>query len=151
MLWRQGKAAFCAGKGESECQFLRQGTAAKLIEDYNRLLLNGYVFQQDSAPAHFSHLAQEWIGQHCPEFIKKDEWLQNSLDLNPLNHQWVNASEAQGIHAQVDNKAELKTVLEAIWKDLLQDISTKLCWRCGRGYRRAFVQKVATLSTFSNR
>ena len=36
-----------------------------------------------------SSLAQDWLEQHCPDFIKKDEWPPNSLELNSLDfHVW---------------------------------------------------------------
>ena len=84
---------------------------------------NVYVFQQDGAPAHFSQLAQEWIGQHCPNFIKKDEWPPNSPDFNPLNyHVWGAMLEKYKAYMpKPTNKAELKTMLEAIWDELPQD------------------------------
>ena len=62
----------------AECKFYVKDLLPKLIENCDALLPNGYVFQQDSAPVHFSRLAQEQIGQHCPNFIKKDEWPPNS-------------------------------------------------------------------------
>ena len=36
------------------------------------------------APAHTAAMTQEWIDQHCPDMIKKDEWPPKSPDLNPL-------------------------------------------------------------------
>ena len=35
----------------------------KDIDNCDSFLPNGYIFQQDSAPAHFSWLSQEWISQ----------------------------------------------------------------------------------------
>ena len=60
----------------------------------------------------------------CPEFIKKDEWPPNSPDLNPLNyHVWGTMLEKYKAYTpKPTNKAELKTVLEAIWEDLPQDV-----------------------------
>ena len=120
----KGRQHFVPEKVKVNANFYIKDLLPKLIEDCNRLLLNGYVFQQDGAPAHFSHLAQEWIGQHCPEFIKKDEWPQNSLDLNPLDHHiWGAMLEKYKAYTpKSTNKAELKTVLEAIWEDLPQDV-----------------------------
>jgi len=94
----------------------------KLIEDCENLLPNNFVFQQDGAPVHSSRLAQEWIEQHSPEFVKKDEWPPNSPDLNPLDyHVWGAMLEQYKVFTpKPTNKAELKTVLEAIWEDLPQ-------------------------------
>ena len=42
------------------------GLAAVLGDDF--------TFQQDGAPAHGAKTTQEWLGQHCPNFIGKDCW-----------------------------------------------------------------------------
>ena len=88
----------------------------KLIENCDSLLSNGYIFQQDGAPAHFSHLAQEWIGQHNPDIIKKDEWSPNSPHLNLLDyHVWgAMLDKYKKYTPKPTNKAKLKTVLQAI-------------------------------------
>ena len=61
-------------------------------------------------------------GTICPGFVKKDEWPPNSPDLNPLDyHVWGAMLERYKVFTpKPTNKAELKTVLEAIWKDLPQ-------------------------------
>ncbi|HEY5234813.1 MAG TPA: hypothetical protein VIJ14_01440 [Rhabdochlamydiaceae bacterium] len=95
----------------------------KLTEDCESLLQSNFIFQQDGAPAHSSCLAQEWIEQHSPEFLKKDEWSPSSPDLNPLDYhvrgamlEWYKV-----FTPKPTNKAQLKTVLEAIWEDLPQE------------------------------
>ena len=61
----------------------------KLIENCNNLVPNDFIFQQDGVPAHTSRLAQDWLEQHSPDFIMKDEWPPKSPDLNPLDfHVW---------------------------------------------------------------
>lgn len=94
----------------------------KLFEDCQRLLPNGFIFQQDGAPAHASRQAQEWIQQRNPEFIKKDEWPPNSPDLNPLDyHVWGAMLEKYQKHTpKPRNSAELKDVLQSIWDSLPQ-------------------------------
>ena len=95
----------------------------KLIEDCESLLPNNFTFQQDGAPAHSSRLAQEWIDQHSPEFVKKDEWPPNSPDLNPLDYHVRGAmlERYKVFTPKPTNKAELMTALEAIWEDLPQE------------------------------
>ena len=96
----------------------------KLIEDCESLLPNNFIFQQYGAPAHSSRLAKEWIDQHIPEFVKKDEWSPNQPDLTPLEyHVW----DALLVRYKVftpkpTNKAELMAVLETtILEDLPQE------------------------------
>src|ERR1051325_6217277 len=78
----------------------------KIIEDCESLLPNNFIFQQDGAPAHSSRLAQEWIGQRSPEFVKKDEWPPNSPDLNPIDYQvWGAMLDAlQSVHSKANHK-----------------------------------------------
>jgi hypothetical protein len=61
------------------------------------------------------------IEQHSPDFLKKCEWPPNSPDLNPLDyHVW--GAMIEKYHAfmpKSNNQAESKTVLQAIWDDLI--------------------------------
>ena len=58
-------------------------------QDCRYVLLSGFIFLQDGAPAHTAKLAQDWNATNCSEFITKDEWPPNSPDLNPLDyHVW---------------------------------------------------------------
>jgi len=96
----------------------------KLIEACESLLPNNFIFQQYGAPAHLSRLAQEWIDQHIPEFVKKDEWSPNPPDVTPLEyHVWgAVLARYKVCTPKPTNKAELMTVLEtSIWEDLPQE------------------------------
>ena len=70
-----------------------------------------------------AQFSQEWIEQRSLEFVKKDEWPSNSPDLNPLDyHVWGAMLERYKVFTpKTTNKAELKTVLEAIWEGLPQE------------------------------
>ena len=43
-----------------------------LVDDCTRLLLSGYIFQQDGAPTHTARATQNWRQTNCPDFIAKD-------------------------------------------------------------------------------
>ena len=58
----------------------------RLIEEYRSLLSSGFIFQQNSAPAHTAKLSQDWITTNYSEFIGKDEWPPNSPDVSPLDY-----------------------------------------------------------------
>src|SRR6201995_1056258 len=88
--------------GSKECLYFLPEQAQINADDYTDILLPngskttmmlcllGVILQQDSAPAHTSRLVRDWLGQHRPDFIKKDEGPPNSPDhLNKLNfHVW---------------------------------------------------------------
>jgi len=57
-----------------------------LIKDCTHLLSDNFIFQQDSAPAHTTALAHDWIKKKCPGFIGKNEWQPNSPDLSLLDY-----------------------------------------------------------------
>ena len=42
-------------------------------QDCRYVLLSGFIFLQDGAPAHTAKLAQDCIATNCSEFIGKDE------------------------------------------------------------------------------
>ncbi|XP_076226776.1 uncharacterized protein LOC143174895 [Nomia melanderi] len=45
-----------------------------------------YLFQQDGALAHTSHLVKNWLSDNVDMFWSKDFWPPNSPDLNPLDY-----------------------------------------------------------------
>ena len=42
-----------------------------------------WIFEQDCASAHTSHLAQEWLKERLPRFIPKNDQPPNSPDMSP--------------------------------------------------------------------
>jgi len=44
----------------------------KLVEDSHALLGNNFVIQQDGASAHGAMRTQEWLAEHCQDFVDKD-------------------------------------------------------------------------------
>ena len=95
---------FVSEKVEVNADFYLNDLLPKLIEDCESLLSNNFAFQQDGAPTHSS---QEWIEQHSPEFIKKDEWPPNSPDRNPLDyHVWgaILLERSQSVHSKKANQ-----------------------------------------------
>jgi inhibitor of nuclear factor kappa-B kinase subunit alpha len=119
----KGSLHFVDDKAKINADYYTKTLLPKLIEDCNNLMPTDFIFQQDGAPAHTSHLAQDWLGQHTPDFIKKDDWPPNSPDLNPLDyHVWGAMLEQYQAHTpKPKNKAELKTVIQAIWDDFPQE------------------------------
>jgi hypothetical protein len=94
----------------------------KLIEDSATLMPDGFIFQQDGAPAHTARITQDWLHTNCADFIAKNEWPPNSPDLNPLDyHIWGAMLEAyQKLDQKPSTSEELRTTLQKIWDDLPQ-------------------------------
>ena len=65
-------------------------------------------------------VAQECLGEHCPDFIDKNSWPPNSPDLNPLDyHVWGAMLEKfSELKPKPQNVAELKKALLTISDDL---------------------------------
>ena len=64
-----------------------------------------YVFQQDGAPAHTSHVAQNWLNENAHMFWLKDFWPPNSPDLNPMDYYVWRALERMTNRKPHDNVA----------------------------------------------
>jgi len=99
----------------------------ELVQDCRSVLPSGFIFQQDSAPAHTAKLAQDWIATNCSDFIGKDEWPPNSPDFNSLYyHVWGAILERyKSFQPKPENIDELKKVLQLIWDQLPQDSINK--------------------------
>jgi len=81
----KGRLHFIPEKAKVNAKLYVDTSLSKLVADCKTLLPSGFIFQQDGAPAHTAHVAQDWCATNCTGFISKNEWLPNSLDLNPLD------------------------------------------------------------------
>jgi len=72
-----------------------------------------YIFQQDGAPAHTSHLVQNWLSDNIDMFWSKDFWPPNSPDLNPLDYYVWGVVERDSNKARHPNVASLQAAIEA--------------------------------------
>lgn len=118
----KGRLHFIDEKAKVNAALYVNSLLPKLIQDCNQLLPNGFVFQQDGAPAHSARLTQQFLEQNVTEFIAKDQWPPNSPDLNPLDyHVWgTMLDKYQQLVPKPKNTAELRAVLQSIWNDLPQ-------------------------------
>jgi hypothetical protein len=116
----KGRLHFVAENAKINSNYYTTQLLPLLVEDCRSLMGEEFLFQQDGAPAHTSHQSQQWLKDHCPEFISKDEWPPNSPDLNPLDfHVWGNMLQLYEKHTpRPKNVTELKAVLEGIWDNL---------------------------------
>ncbi len=88
----------------------------------NRYGAEGWVFTQDRAPSHTSHLMQNFLCQHNPSFLLKEFWPPPSPDINPLDFCLWSVLEERGCKISHRNLDELKSALEAAWDELPQEV-----------------------------
>jgi len=72
-------------------------------------------------------VAQEWLGEHCPDVIDKNSWPPNNPDFNPLDYRVWGAmlEKFNELKPKPQNVAELKTALLTICDDLLNETVRK--------------------------
>ena len=91
------KVDFCEQDVKTSSKVYIQMLKDVIVEPFNDTLFCGkhWIFQQDSAPAHKSKLAQNWLWENVLEFIAHMYWPSNSLDLSLLDYQpWMELEEA---------------------------------------------------------
>ena len=75
----------------------------------------GYVFQQDSAPAHAAKKTQEWCRQNMHLTWTKEFWPPNSPDLNPLDYfVWGEVERVSNKNAHHSREALKRTIQETM-------------------------------------
>ena len=87
----------------------------------------GYVFQQDSAPAHASKKTQEWLRMNVAGFWDKSLWPSNSPDLNPLDYSVWSVVETNSCKTPHPNVDSLKTSVAKAWRALKPGYLIKTC------------------------
>jgi transposase len=88
-----------------------------------------YIFQQDGAPAHTSHLIQNWLSDNVDMFWSKDFWPPNSPDLNPLDYYVWSVVERQTNKSRHPNVASLRAAIEAAFAAMDRDHLKTACSR----------------------
>jgi len=68
-----GKLCFVDEKARVNADCYVNNVTPKLAEDATVLMPDGFIFQQDGAPAHTAHATQDWLRASCNDFIAKDE------------------------------------------------------------------------------
>jgi len=84
-----------------------------IVKPLNITLFNGqeWVFQQDSAPAHETKTAQEWLERNVPAFISTKDWPLGSPDLNPLDYKLWAVLEDMACRKRHNNLESLRRYL----------------------------------------
>jgi len=77
-----------------------------------------FIFQQDGTPAHTASSSQA----NCPDFVKKDEWPPNSLNINSTDYYlWGAMLEAYHELRPKPKTAKLRKEPRVFWGNLPQE------------------------------
>ena len=88
-----------------------------------------YIFQQDGAPAHTSHLVQNWLSDNVDAFWSKEFWPPNSPDLNSLDYYFWGVVEWQTNKSRHPNVASLQASITPAFANLDKQQYKKACSR----------------------
>jgi len=87
-----------------------------------------FVFQQDSAPAHWARENVRFLEQSTPAFIPPDLWPPISTDINPVDCKIWGDIQQQVHQSQLHSTDELKKRLLDVRHDVMDQIERR--WRC---------------------
>jgi hypothetical protein len=102
-------------KGENVTKDVYLKILQTVVKSWIDIVASGrpYVFQQDGAPAHTSHLVQNWLCDNMSMFWSKEFWPPNNPDLNPLDYFVWSVIERHSNKTRHPNVASLKAAIEA--------------------------------------
>jgi transposase len=79
-----------------------------------------WTYLQDGDPKHRAAETQQWLTDHVPEFINKDQWPPRSPDLNPIENAWAMVA-ARVQQSEPHNTDSLKRCIRAAWQSVMTD------------------------------
>jgi inhibitor of nuclear factor kappa-B kinase subunit alpha len=95
--------------------------AQGLLPDIRQLSgVDGYVFQQDGAPAHRSRHTVAYLKANVPEFIEPENWPPNSPDLNPVDYSIWGCLQQLVYREPIRDVDHLKRVIILRWAEISQ-------------------------------
>lgn len=97
--------------------------AQGLLPDIRQLSgVDGYVFQQDGAPAHRSRHTVAYLKANVPEFIEPENWPPNSPDLNPVDYSIWGCLQQLVYREPIRDVDHLKRVIIRCWAEINQEL-----------------------------
>lgn len=113
----KSKLVIC-DRSVNSVEYLRLIKESKMLEDLNPVYGEGnFIFMQDGAPAHKSHLTTLFLKKRC-SFIKC--WPPNSPDMNPIEHLWGAIKRILKKERNLDKNGFIQKVQE-IWNNFSQE------------------------------
>ncbi|CAK9807113.1 Transposable element Tcb1 transposase [Anthophora quadrimaculata] len=118
-------------KGERITKEVYLEVLKRVIKPWMETTASGrpYLFQQDGAPAHTSHLVQNWLSDNVDMFWSKDFWPPNSPDLNPLDYYVWGVIERQTNKCRHPNVNSLRAAIESEFATIKHDQLKSACSR----------------------
>ncbi|XP_011707025.1 PREDICTED: uncharacterized protein LOC105462195 [Wasmannia auropunctata] len=118
-------------KGENVTKEVYLRVLTNVVKPWIETVSSGkpYVFQQNGAPAHTSHLVQNWLSDNVEMFWSKEFWPPNSPDLNPLDFYVWDVVERVTNKSRHPNVASLRAAIETAFTDMDRDILKRACAR----------------------
>uniref|UniRef100_A0A914CGB4 Transposase n=1 Tax=Acrobeloides nanus TaxID=290746 RepID=A0A914CGB4_9BILA len=100
--------------------YYREQILSDVVEPWAQRHFAGrdWIFQQDSAPAHKAIETQNWIRDHFPDFISKEEWPANSPDLNPIDFSIRGILKAKACATSHKSLESLKAAILKAWNEI---------------------------------
>ena len=106
--------------------FNRKKEIASVLERKLLPNMSNAIFQQDGAPAHTSHMSQNWLQHNVDSFWDKGVWPGNSPDLSPIENLWALVKEnIKDIEPATNEKTLIKNVKDA-WSHISPNILESL-------------------------
>ena len=95
--------------------------ARGLLRDIRQLSgVDGYIFQQDGAPAHRSRHTVAYLNANVPELIEPENWPPNSPDLNPVDYSIWGCLQQLVYREPIRDVEHLKEVILCCWAEITQ-------------------------------
>lgn len=118
-------------KGENVIKEVYLHVLINVVKPWMETVSSGkpYVFQQDGAPAHTSHLVQNWLSDNVDMLWAKEFWPPNSPDLNLLDFYVWSVVERVINKSRHPNLASLRAAIEAAFADMDRDSLKRACER----------------------
>ena len=85
-----------------------------------------WCLQQDSAPPHKANETQDWLSEHCSDFITREEWPPNSPDLNPFDYVVWSILEEKACSKSHKDVESLKRALTKAWDEITVEMLEKI-------------------------
>lgn len=91
-----------------------------LIDYYDQMPMEDWIFQHDNAPIHTSRYVKQWLQETNISVL---DWPARSPDLNPIENLWgILARKVYENGAQYSDVNSLKTAIRNAWKEIPETI-----------------------------